>query len=227
MPLSTFQVFISKKKTKIDESLKLVLNHSVLSRTDTALNLGVVFNEDLSWKNHINTMVGRVQGMLRNLWAVQSCTPLHIRMLLAKTYLVPVLLYGCEIYGNCYSLDFAKLKTAFNNIARYIFQKRYSDRISSFSYKIFNMSFENLLKYKTLIFLQKIITSEEPDYLFERLQFCKSNRGKRIIQFRYKYSISERQFFINAIRLWNNLPNHIQTIGNAYKFKNEIKNLLM
>ena len=39
--------------------------------------------------------------MLRNLWAVIDSTPFGIQMQLAKTYLIPILLYGSEIFVNC------------------------------------------------------------------------------------------------------------------------------
>lgn len=85
-------------------------------------------------------------------------------MLLAETYLIPTLLYGCEGYCNCDSADSNKLKVTFNNIARDIFNKKRIDRISSFSYKIFNISFEHYLKLRSLLLLQKIVYTKEPEY---------------------------------------------------------------
>ena len=68
--------------------------------------------------------------MLRNLWAVVDSTPFVIRMQLAKTFLIPVLLYGFEIFANCDTDDRLKLNLAYNNIARYVFIKRWQDNTS-------------------------------------------------------------------------------------------------
>ena len=76
-------------------------------------------------------------------------------MLLPKTYLIPVLLYGCEIYASCDTNDLRKLKVAYNSTARYIFNRGILDSISEFSYEISDMCFENLLKFKK--FFHKII----------------------------------------------------------------------
>ena len=57
-----------------------------------ATNLSIVFNDRLSWPNYISVVVGRIYSMLRNLWAVINSTSFAIRMQLAKTYLIPVLL---------------------------------------------------------------------------------------------------------------------------------------
>ena len=46
---------------------------------ESASNLSVIFN----WSNHINVIVGKVYGILRNLWAVIDLTPFAIRVQLA------------------------------------------------------------------------------------------------------------------------------------------------
>ena len=107
-------------------------------------------------------IVEKVYGMLRNLWAVIDSTPFVIRMQLAKTFLIPVLLYGSEIFANCYTDDRRKLNLAYNNIARYVFIKGRRDHISQFSYSLFEINFDNLLNIKCLILLNKIITLEQP-----------------------------------------------------------------
>ena len=88
--------------------------------------------------------MGKVYGMLRNLWAVIHSAPFAIRMQLAKTFLIPVLLYGSEIFANCDTNDRRKLNLTYNNIARYVFIKGHRDHISQFSYRIFEINFDNL-----------------------------------------------------------------------------------
>ena len=67
---------------------------------ESATNLGITFNGRLSWSNHINVIVGKVYDMLRNLWPVKDSTAFAIRIQLAKTYLIPVLLYGWEVFAS-------------------------------------------------------------------------------------------------------------------------------
>ena len=97
-------------------------------------------------------------------------------MLLAKTYLIPTLLYGCELFSSCDSVSRNKLKVTYNSIARYIYSRTRYSRISKLSYKIYNTFFENLLKCRTLVYLQKIIYTRKPLYLFDRLVFSRSNK---------------------------------------------------
>ncbi|XP_075149680.1 uncharacterized protein LOC142223709 [Haematobia irritans] len=165
------------RKSDVDDNIQgLYIDNTLIDYTSSTMNLGICFNEKLTWSNHITKVSGKVHAMLRNLWAVQQSTPLDIRMLLAKTYLIPTLLYGSEIFHNCDIIDLQRLKITFNNIARYIFNLKRRDRISNCSYQIFNMSFENYLNYKSLVFMHKIVYNKEPKYLFERITFARSNR---------------------------------------------------
>lgn len=213
---------ISKRSLLQNNNFSLKINNSIIEVVKSSKNLGLIFNDELTWTNHINATSGKVYGMLRNLWAVQTSTPLEIRMLLAKTYLIPTLLYGSEIFENCNHSDLQKLKVTYNNIARYVFDKKRNDRISEYSHQLFNITFANYLRYKSLSFLHKIIYTGEPKRLFEKLQFARSNRGRKIIQIRFKTGRSERQFLIPTVRFWNTLPSHFQVISNAHHFKREL-----
>lgn len=217
---------ITKRSQFHNTNFSLKINNTIIKFVQSYKNLGVIFNDELTWTTHINSTSGKVHGMLRNLWAVQTSTPLQIRMLLAKTYLIPTLLYGCEIFQYCNNADLKKLNVTYNNIARYVFKKKRYDRISEYSYQLFNTTFVNYLRYKSLSFLHKIIFSKEPNYLFNKLKFTRSTRGKKIIQIKFKSARSERQFFIPTVRLWNTLPSRIQTISNANHFKKELLNVL-
>ena len=139
-------------------------------------HLIVIFNGGrLTWSNHINVIVGKVYSMLRNLWAVIYSTPFVIRMQLAKTFLIPVILWGYQIF-EIFDTDDRRIST-FHNAARY---GRW-DHMSQFSECIFEINFDNLLYIKYQILLHKIITLEQPIQLFRRIRFARSKRGKKII----------------------------------------------
>ena len=108
---------------------------------------------------------------MRTLWVTPKLTPFRIRMLLAKSFLLPTLLYGCEIYTNCDSSDKIKLTKLFNNITRYIFSLRKFDHVSEFSVQIYSMSSDEVLQFRIKLFLQKVVHKKEPKYLFDKLTF--------------------------------------------------------
>lgn len=225
-PSKSKYLIIHKRRQNplVDQSLSLRLGDSTIKLVESAKNLGIVFDKFLNWTDHVNITTGRVYGMLRNLWLTQYFTPLNIRMLLAKTYLVPTLIYGCELFAFCNSDSKRKLNVTYNNIARYVFGLKRFDRVSDYSKKIFGLSFDNLLICRSLIFLHKIIYTCTPSYLYDKLSFMRSNRGKRLVQIRHNSHLSEQHFFVNTIRIWNQLPVPIQTTSNARQFKTLVFN---
>ena len=222
-PIKSRSIIISRLHDNLSELPIITLNNTAIEIVNKVKNLGLTFNNKLTWNDHINQTIGRVYAMLRCLWVTQSYTPLNIRMLLAKSYLLPTLLYGCEIFANCDSIASNKLNKLYNNIARYIFGLKKFDHVSQYTKQIFGMCFNDLIKFRVLILLHKIINTGEPSYLHNKIVFTQSARTKDLIITRHKYSISERQFFIYASRLWNSLPNYIKIIKNSVHFKNKLQ----
>ncbi|XP_059225793.1 uncharacterized protein LOC131997928 [Stomoxys calcitrans] len=100
-PIKSKCVVIRNRLSRFSCDVGIFINDSRLEIVPHAKNLGVVINSTLTWSNHIDSVVGQGYSKLRALWATQSVTPLRIRSLLAKTYLVPGILYGCELFANC------------------------------------------------------------------------------------------------------------------------------
>jgi len=215
-------LLIYKKPINYNSLPEVVINDSTIEYVSKAKNLGFIFNNTLSWNDHIISASGKVNGMLRYLWPTQYFTPLRIRLLIAKTYLLPILLFGCEVFANADSIHKQKLKVAYNNIARYVFNLRRFDHVSEYAHKLNNTSFENLVNTKVLQFVHKLVFSGEPIYLAERLRFTQSRRNNDIVLPRHSCLLSERQFLIHGIRLWNSLDNNTQQISNAINFKKKL-----
>lgn len=210
---------IHKKTLRPLVETNIVINSGRIEIVRTAKNLGLVFNNNLTWTDHVNTLVVKIYIKLRTLWSVQYFTPLNVRILLAKAYLIPSLTYGCELFCNCDSASRKKLEVLYNNIVRYVYGLRKRDHISSYSKNLFGVSFENLLRIRVLIFLHRLIYTGKPKYLYENIRFSKSRRGNRIILPQFRSLVSEWQFYINAVRLWNALPHNQQSNSNAMSFK--------
>lgn len=212
-------ILIHKRSQSTSFNGVIRLGNSNIEMVDSAKNLGIIFDRHLTWSNHVIMTSGRVYGMLRSLWCSQWFTPFSIRMLLAKTYLVPTLLYGCELFAFCGSDERRRLNVTFNSITRYIYGLGRRDSVSVFSKQLFGVSFDSLLKCRALIYLHKIIYTCCPSYLYDKLTFMRSNRGNKIVQIRHRTHLSDYQFFINVIRIWNQLPLQLQTTSNASQFK--------
>lgn len=221
-PVKSKCLILSRAPFTLPNDMSVKLSNVSINIVQTAKNLGVIFNNKLTWRDHIMSAVGSTNAALRNLYISQSFTPLRIRMMLAKTYIVPKLLYACELFSNCSRDMMNKLNVTFNNIVRYIFVKRRGDHISELAKSVYGVTFTNLLNMRTVISLHKIITTKTPSYLYAYIRFARSPRGNKLIHVRHRTSFSEHFFFIHAIRLWNKLPFNVQIITNSTQFKTNL-----
>jgi len=132
-PLKSKCIVIHNRSFNTDHLKKLSVNGQQLNYVDSASNLGFTIHSTLSWSNHVNCTIGKIYGILRQL---NDTT--NLKMLIAKTKLTPLLFYGVEVFGNSDATSQHKLLVAFNNVARYIFNRRGPDRISDATFKIFD-----------------------------------------------------------------------------------------
>lgn len=214
---------IGRRKIDTNGIRNVRIGNDVIGFVEQAKNLGVYFNRTLTWDTHVNIAVGKVYGILRRLWATRYLIPVETKLMVAKTIILPSLLYGAELFCNLDSITFRKLNVVFNNVARYVNGLRRHDHISSYSFEIYELKLIHLLQLRTLLMLHKIIFTAQPVNLYQKLTFTRSQRNNAIIQIRHKTSFSEKQFFIHAISLWNCLPTSLQLMSNALKFKQALK----
>lgn len=215
-------LMISRKKHNLSNAPPIILHNEEIQVVDKVKNLGIVFNNTLTWKDHITSATGKTFGMLRSLYRTQAYTPQHIRELLAKTYLLPKLLYGCELFVNCDSCSKRRLSVAFNAIIRYVYKIKRYEGTSETARKLYGVCFQDLIQIRSILLLHKIIYTKEPSYLYSKIKFGRSQRGLTIVPVERCYQVSERQFFVNTIRLWNALPATIQRTSNTTIFKKSL-----
>lgn len=225
-------LFLNPSKSKCllihKKSIKPVIENDVLINGQkipfviSAKNLGIVFNNNLTWCSHIKSLVSQTYAKLRTLWATQNFTPPNIRLLLAKTYVIPGLLYGAELFASCDSASRHRLNVIFNNTVRYVFGLRRYSSTSPFSSRLYGVSFDSLIKIRVILFTHKVIYSGKPKYIFNNLQFARSNRGRKLILPIHYTLVSEWQYYVNAARLWNLLPPKLQLLSHETQFKKQL-----
>lgn len=217
-PLKSKCLVINKNKLDTDYFPKVYLGTSEIEYIDKAKNLGIWFNRTLSWDDHIQSVIGKVYGCLRNLSLSQHFTPQNTRLMLAKTLILPHITYGFQIFCSPSAVMKRKLLVVFNNLIRYVFLLRRYDHVSPFRNKILGCTLEAYLDYLVIIYLHKIIISKQPPYLHEKIHFFRSSRSPSILQPDFSCLTTERQFFTHAVRLWNALPLSIRRLHNNDRF---------
>ena len=114
----------------------IIIRWNKIDFVESATNLWIVFNGRLTRHNRIDVIVLKVYSMLRNLSTVIISIPFAITLELAKTYLIPVLLCGSEIFTNCGTDVKCKPNLTYKNLARCAFIKRRRSPHLYFSFEL-------------------------------------------------------------------------------------------
>ncbi|XP_075150566.1 uncharacterized protein LOC142224667 [Haematobia irritans] len=162
-----------------------------IEQTHKTKNLGIIFNSSLTWNDHIIAATGKMFGMLRTLYQTQHLTPLNIRILLAKSYLIPVVLYGSELFTKTDVNSKNRLESAYKAILRYIYRLKRFESCSAFRKSLHGVDIGDYLNIKALIMMHKLIYTKTPGYLHMKLQFGRSSRRILIVANRNQLLLSE------------------------------------
>ncbi|XP_075150912.1 uncharacterized protein LOC142225021 [Haematobia irritans] len=79
-PNKSKAILIRNRNVDIGDNVNIYLGSTQIEIVDKAKNLGVIFNKNLTWSDHISSTCGKVYSMLRNLWTTQHFTPQNIRI---------------------------------------------------------------------------------------------------------------------------------------------------
>jgi len=218
-PVKSCVLPISKFIIDFSSIPPLFIGDSQLQFVNKTVNLGFVLNSSLTCADHINSVVSKIYYTLRNLRRSADFTPQETKLCLVKQLIMPFISYAETVYPCLDAASMHKLQVAFNSATRYVFRLSRFDHVSRWNTKVLGCSLENHFKIRNCIFLHKIIQTKTPPYLFDKLRFAVSSRSANLIIPKYKYTVSERLFFVNAIRLWNSLPVSIRSISESGKFK--------
>ena len=136
---------------------------------------------------------------------------------LIKSFIIPFITYGANVYGVLDSTSIKKLQLAINYCARFIYWKRKYDHISEASLIILGSMLQLHLNVRNLLLIHKIIYTKSPDYLHSFLKLSNSRRTHNIILAAHKQLTLSRMFFYKCMS-----PNAVKNQENNLIFKTVI-----
>lgn len=217
-------MFISRRhRPSVLPDIK-ICNES-LEYIEKATNLGVIFQSNFEWDDHINSQCCKIYAGLRHLKLTAGMLPVPIKIKLFKSLLLPHLSYGLELVINASAAAVDRLRIALNSCVRWVFNLSWRSRVTHLQRQLLGCSYYNFFKLRCCVTLFKIIRSG-PSYLSEKLLPFRSNRVRNFILPQYSTSHYGSSFFVRAVVYWNQLPAEIKTLNSLVRFHQECINWL-
>ena len=238
------------RASRIKREAKIVVDGKEIVETASEKLLGVVINNELTWKNHLYgddeneglvTQLSKRIGMMMKMSKYMSRQNLQY---FAHGIYYSKLNYCLPVFGNVLGLDDYKednsryqsftmkdnhtLQVLQNKLNRFLLQADQSTPTWKLLQDSDSLSIQQMIAYQSAVLTFKIINSGKPSYLAQKLQQNNEKMALRgnlgtIHQKNKKLSIAKEGFIHRGASLMNKLDDNLRNETKLDKFKSGMK----
>ena len=215
------------------KSRNLVIGDASVSPSNSARNIGAVFDESLSMKDHISHIAKGAWYHLRQISEIRfnldekSAKTLMHSFVSSRLDAFNGLLYGVP------DIHLSKLQRIQNAAARVIAGIKKHDHITPTLMDLHWLPIRQRIDYKILILTYKCLHGMAPQYLSDLLHLQNRSRSTRsshetvfIIPKTRTVKYGDRSFEFAAANLWKDLPSKVREAPSLDSFKSRLKTFL-
>ena len=210
--------FNHSKKHSNSASLNFSINDAIIPQTKIIRDLGIIFNSDLNFSNHLDVTLRKAHQRVNIFFNVLRHADFEIFIKCFKIYVRPLLEYGSTVFSPTSKEQVRLIESVQKTFIFRVFRKFNIPYISYFeSIKHCDiLSLEHRRIIIDLVFMYKILVSKEVRIYNDvhiSLPRFSNNLRRHPYYIKSKLSNSTKntcQFFTNRIiSCWNKLPPHI------------------
>ena len=226
---SKTELLIISKKCGRQMYLPLYLNNTAINEVTVHKHLRVIFNNKMSWRDHINDICKKCNKRLDIIQKMRCILPRSCIEKLYKSFIRSLLDYTDVIYDNCCKFDTDKLEHV---QCRACIIATGAIRLTKHKTLLQEVGIETLKsrrRHHRLVYLYKIKNKLTPSYLSNLHSMTNHNtlnynfqRQNQIIPIRTRTTCFYNSFFPATKRNWNNLPLVVSSAISVTCFKNAL-----
>lgn len=215
---SEFMIFgLPSQLSKLHEPHLSMPDNTVLTPVDSVRNLGLIFDNNLTFSNQISSLTKSCFFHIRDLRRVRKSLDLHTAKLIATSLVQSKLDYCNSLYLNLPANKINRLQHIQNAAARAVSNSRNHDHITPILKSLHWLKIRERIQYKVISLTYNTIQTGQPLYLRNLLSPQSSTRtrsadaitlSRPTVSSRLK--IVDRSFKIHAPVLWNSLPSSLR-----------------
>ena len=210
-----------------DNVLALTINNVALPRVAATKFLGIIIDDKLSWKPHIQSVKSKLSSVLSIMYKASKLITTTGMYTLYCSLFHPYLSYCNEIWGNTYPSNVKCLFTLQKKAIRLICN---ADRLAHTNAMFKDMSILKLsefVKYKTAIMMFNLFHGTLPIQLQRRFTKYSSVHSTRqnmsFVMVQVRTNIKAMCLSVYGVKLWNTLPDDIKNCTSVNILKKCLK----
>jgi hypothetical protein len=197
-----------------------------------ARNIGVIFDDSLSFHDHISSICRSSFYYLKNIGAIRKYLTQDACATLVHSFITSKLDYCNSLLAALPSTETNRLQKIMNTAARIVTRLPKREHITPVLKSLHWLPIEQRIKYKILLFVHRSLHNTAPLYLSEIITWQRQTRNLRSAnQFMLSVpkthnSYGDRAFSVYGPKLWNDLPLSLKCIIVYDDFKTNLKTYL-
>lgn len=212
-----------------NEKLTIEIDNKTITSSKNTKNLGVIFDQKLSFESHINKVCSQCYFHLRNIsrnrkyMTENTCKIVINSLVLSKISFCSMLLVGLP------NKQIEKLQKVQNYAAKLITMSRKFDHVSPLLKRLDWIPISKFIKYRFCTLIFKCLNYTAPIYLSALVNLYIPNRNLRSSNLgllfipNIKTELGRRSFSYLAPKLWNDIPIEIRNTNSFWSFKRKLK----
>ena len=213
------------------------MDNHVLKRETKLKNLGVIFDEQMTWVKHINKVVCRAYGSLRSLYRFKKLLSENAKKSLCESLVLSHFNYCDTVFPFINKSLEDKIQKVQNSCVRFISNLRkydsYRDHISPYLINLEWLNMKNRRLHHSFTMLYKIDNNLAPSYLSNlitrnnNIHNYNTRAANNFRTTRCKLTTRQNSFFVKIPLMFNQLPETVKSSNTLFEFKKVCKNHLL
>src|SRR6187399_158774 len=199
-----------------------------------ARNLGVEFDSDLSFSQHISNVSRSSYYQIRQFRQLRSSLDTNSAKLLANALVSSKLDYCNSLFYNLPDTSINRLQHIQNSLARFVIPSvRRCHHISPVLAKLHWLPIRQRIEFKIATITHKTLQNSQPSYLFDLLhpytptRTLRSSNANKLEVPNIRSAIGRRSFSFSAPTIWNSLPLSLRNTKSPLVFRSQLKTHLL
>ena len=225
-----YMIFQSSKTKSSHTNLPIYADGKAISRVASINFLGVIIDDRLSWKNHINHIHGKISISIGMLYKLRVLLPKKTLFMLYNALVLPYLDYCNVIWSGATEHDINRLTVLQKKAIRLCTNSPFLAHTPPLFKELGSLTLKDRILYRIGIFMFKYVNSILPcifnDYF---MTHCMNHN----INTRYKQNFvlplcrlkmkQRNSVQYKGTKLWNSLASSLKCITSANLFKSKLK----
>ena len=237
-PDKTEMIFVGKQKivSQCKAAVSSIdLGDATIKPANKLKNLGVTFDEQLSFHDHIKNTAKSALITLNNLKSIRNHFNQKSFETLVHALITSKIDYCHSLYSGIYASSLRPLELVQNYAVRLIFRKNKYTHVKPLLRKLHWLPVSYRIDYKILLIVYKCRNNTAPKYLSDLIKPAERLNSLRVADddfllhvpnFESTQSMGDRAFSVYAPPLWNKLPFSIRSSPSSEIFKKRLKSHL-